>query len=207
MTAHLDSISSGDPKVRAPGADDNGSGVATLIEAARMFNGMKFKRTIKIIFFTGEETGLHGSRAYINDYRQELNDVVGVFNLDMFGYDANNDRCFEMHVGWLKSSNVIGGCLADTIEAYDIDLNFEYLIREARGSSDHVSFWNEGIGAVEVLENFDTHHFVDGCGQSDINPFYHTENDLLKAMNTDTGHAIAKAAIAAVARLAEPVAP
>lgn len=207
MTAHLDSISKKDPQVRAPGADDNGSGVATLLEAASLFKGIEFKRTIKIVFFTGEETGLHGSRAYINRYRQELENVVGVFNLDMFGYDANNDRCFEMHVGWLKSSNVIGGCLADTIEAYDLDLNFEYLIREARGASDHVPFWNEGIGALEVLENFDTHQFIGGCGELDINPNYHTENDLLSAMNTDTGHAIAKAAIAAVARLAEPVEP
>lgn len=207
MAAHLDSISAGDPKIHAPGADDNASGVATLLEAARLFKGKEFKRTIKIVFFTGEETGLHGSRAYINHYRHELEDIVGVFNLDMFGYDGDNDRCFEIHVGGLQDSNLIGGCLADTIETYEMNLNFEYLIHAALGSSDHFPFWEEGVGAVTVLENFHTHHFSGGCGEADVNPNYHTENDLVSAMNLETSHTIAKAAIAAVARLAEPMVP
>lgn len=205
MTAHLDSISQGDPEERAPGADDNGSGVATLLEAARVFKGLSFKRTIKIIFFTGEETGLHGSRAYVLDYVRELDDIIGVFNLDMFGYDGDNDRCFEIHAGWMQASNIIAGCLADTIEIYEPELKFDYLVDKARGSSDHTSFWAEGVGAIEILENFDTHEYAGGCGESDINPHYHTEGDLVGAMNIDTGHAIARAAIAAAARLAEPM--
>lgn len=203
MTAHLDSISQGDPEERAPGADDNGSGVATLLEAARVFKGLSFKRTIKIIFFTGEETGLHGSRAYVLDYAREMDDIIGVFNLDMFGYDGDNDRCFEIHAGWMQDSNIVAGCLADTIEIYEPELKFDYLVDKARGSSDHTSFWAEGVGAIEILENFDTHDYASGCGESDINPNYHTEGDLVGAMNIDTGHAIARAAIAAAARLAE----
>jgi len=205
MTAHLDSTSQGDPEERAPGADDNGSGVATLLEAARVLKGQTFKRTIKIIFFTGEETGLHGSRAYVNDYRNDMANIIGVFNLDMFGYDGDKDRCFEIHAGWMPASNLIAGCLADTIEIYDPDLKFDYLVDKARGSSDHTSFWDAGVGAIEILENFDTHGYAGGCGESDINPHYHTERDLIDAMNIDTGHAIARAAIAAAARLAEPM--
>jgi len=205
MTAHLDSISQGDPEERAPGADDNGSGVATLMEAARVFKGLSFKRTVKIIFFTGEETGLHGSRAYVLDFDQEMKDILGVFNLDMFGYDGDGDRCFEIHAGWTQASNIVAGCLADTIEIYDPELNFDYLVDKARGSSDHTSFWNAGVGAIEILENFDTHEYAGGCGESDINPNYHTDDDLISAMNIDTGHAIARAAIAAAARLAEPL--
>jgi len=205
LTAHLDSTSQGNPEVRAPGADDNASGVATLLEAASVYKQYSFKRTIKIIFFTGEEQGLHGSRAYVNQYRNELKDIVGVFNLDMFGYDADNDRCFEMHVGEMKSSNIIGGCLADTIESYAIDLKFDYLVSEARGSSDHATFWLAGVGAIEILENFNTHNYEGGCGDSDVNPNYHTEKDLISEMNLATGHSIARAAIAAAARLAEPV--
>ena len=202
LTAHLDSTSTGNPESNAPGADDNGSGVATLLEAARIFRGKTFKHTIKIIFFTGEEQGLHGSRAYVSRYKQDLKKVIGVFNLDMFGYDADNDRCFEIHVGWMKASNKIGGCLADIIEEYQLDLKFDYLVDQARGSSDHVSFWMEGVGAIEVLENFDTHGYEDGCGESDINPNYHTEQDRIEAMNLDAAHTIAKSAIGAVARLA-----
>jgi leucyl aminopeptidase len=48
LTAHLDSISMGRPEERSPRADDNGSGIATLLEAARIFRGLEFKYTIKI---------------------------------------------------------------------------------------------------------------------------------------------------------------
>lgn len=205
LTAHLDSTSQGDPEMRAPGADDNGGGVGALLEAVRIWRDLSFKRTIKVIFFTGEEQGLHGSRAYVRQFQNELEDIVGVLNLDMFGYDADNDRCFEIHVGRSEDSNLIGGCLADTIEVYDMNLTFDYLVSEARGSSDHSTFWDMDVGAVEVLENFDTHIFENGCTEADINPNYHTEKDLVGGMNLETAHAIARAAIATVARLAEPV--
>jgi acetylornithine deacetylase/succinyl-diaminopimelate desuccinylase-like protein len=57
MTAHLDSVtySDGNPRESAPGAEDNASGIAALMEAARLFRYYKFDRTIKIIFFTAEE--------------------------------------------------------------------------------------------------------------------------------------------------------
>ena len=147
---------------------------------------------------------MNGSRAYVSQYAHELQDIVGVFNLDMFGYDADNDHCFEIHVGWTPASNLIGGCLADTVEAYDLGLNFEYIVKDAITASDHATFWNEGVGAIEILENFRTDEFENGCGERDVNPHYHTENDLIAYMNLETGHAIAKAAIAAAARMAEP---
>jgi len=64
ITAHMDSISP-QHSTNAPGAEDNASGVAALMEAARWFRLYKFDRTIKIIFFTGEEQGLYGSKAYV----------------------------------------------------------------------------------------------------------------------------------------------
>jgi leucyl aminopeptidase len=109
MTAHLDSTSTS-PSTLAPGAEDNASGVAALMEAARLFRFYKFDRTIKIIFFTGEEQGLLGSVAYVADHPAEMDNIVGVVNLDMFGYDSDNDHCFELHVGTLADSNMIGTC-------------------------------------------------------------------------------------------------
>jgi leucyl aminopeptidase len=207
LTAHLDSTTFDSPEDRAPGADDNGTGVATLIEAIRILKDHPFKRTIRIIFFTGEEIGLKGSIAYVTHNPDLVENIVGVINLDMFGYDGDDDRCFEMHVGEMEDSNFIGGCLADTIEAYDIEIKFDYLVEEARGYSDHSTFWNADVGAIEVLENFDTHGFEDGCGEADKNPYYHTEGDLVSEINVETAHRIALAAIAAIARLAEPVEP
>ncbi len=100
MTAHLDSVvyDGNNPRENAPGAEDNASGVAALMEAARLFRYYKFDRTIKIIFFTGEEQGLHGSEAYARDFQHESDNMLGVVNLDMFGYDADRDYCMELHV-------------------------------------------------------------------------------------------------------------
>jgi leucyl aminopeptidase len=204
LTAHLDSITGEDPTEIAPGADDNATGVATLLEAARVFKDHDFKRTIKIVFFTGEELGLHGSRAYVAQHQSDLNQIAGVINLDMFGYDADNDRCFEIHAGLLNESNLVGGCLVDLLEAYDLNLKFDYLTDTAITASDHSSFWREGVGAIEILENFSTHDFEDGCSGTDRNPNYHTEEDLISAINPDTSHAIARAAILTTATLAEP---
>ena len=120
MTAHLDSTST-NPTTLAPGAEDNASGVSALMEAARLFRFYKFDRTIKIIFFTGEEQGLYGSEAYVDDHSDEMDDIVGVINLDMFGYDADNDGCFELHVGTRTDSNVVGSCFTDVITNYNLN--------------------------------------------------------------------------------------
>ena len=61
------------------------------------------------------------------------------------------------------------------------------------------------MGAVEVLENLDTHYLAGGCGSTDFNPYYHSTGDVIEAMDLEMGHAIARAAIMAVAKLAIPM--
>ena len=205
LTAHLDSITSTVPEGNAPGADDNATGVATLLEAARIFIDQPFKRTIKIIFFSGEERGLHGSQAYIATHADEMENVVGVLNLDMFGYDADNDRCFELHVGMLPESNQLGSCLADLIDIYDLNLTYDYLTTSALSASDHSPFWYADVGAVLVLENFVTQDENLGCGEIDRNPYYHTSGDRISEINVDTAFDIAQAALLTIATIAEPI--
>jgi carboxypeptidase Q len=78
MTAHFDDW---DP---AQGANDNGNGVAEVLEAARIFKrlGIRPKHTIRFVFFSGEEQLSNGSRAYIERHKNELNDIRAVFNID-----------------------------------------------------------------------------------------------------------------------------
>lgn len=201
MTAHMDSTSSS-ATTNAPGAEDNASGIAALIEAARLFRFYKFDRTIKIIFFTGEEQGLLGSEAYVDDFPAEMDNIIGVVNLDMFGYDADNDRCFELHVGTRSDSNVIGTCFTDVIENYDLNLSYDYVTVGAIPYSDHASFWYAQVGAIEVLENSFTHS-TGGCGGVvDDNPYYHTTNDRITQMNLPVTVAIAQGGIGTTASLA-----
>lgn len=197
LTAHLDSITSFNPSQLAPGAEDNASGSAALLEAAYLFRERPFERTVRLIWFTGEEQGLYGSKAYVQDH--SLQGIVAVFNLDMFGYDHDNDRCFELHVGTRAASQPVGACFMQAITSNGLNLKVDYLNGYNMTFSDHASFWNKGVGAVEVLENSFYNDAAQGCGGViDENPNYHTPDDTIRNMNLPSGFEIVRAALAAV---------
>lgn len=202
LSAHLDSTNRDGPSQPAPGAEDNASGSAALLEAARLFHGLRFERTLQIVWFTGEEQGLLGSKAFV-DRLDDSKTVQGVINLDMFGYDSDNDRCFELHVGTLPASNKVGTCFIQSIEAYRLDLpRYDYLTQGATGSSDHSRFWDSGIGAVEVLENHFNNGLTEGCSNADGSPYYHSANDTADRLNPTTASQIVRAALATTASMA-----
>ncbi len=207
LSAHLDDL----PELNAPGAEDNGVGAAALLEMARVLRNYQFNATITLIWFTGEEQGLRGSYAYVLDNTSFFDDLIGVINLDMFGYDSDNDDCFEIHAGDLAASHILGDCLVAVIDAYDLPLSFDY-IKEVvpSANSDHRSFWADGQGAIEIFENHFTSFSSDPyqqCGTViDANPYYHTPDDTIKN-SLNVGHAfeIIKASLAASATLAGPL--
>ncbi len=84
LGAHFDAVPN------SPGADDNGTGTAALLEAARVFRGRPLRRTVRLVFFNLEEVGLVGSRAYAQRIRPDLEagrfKVVGMVSMDMLGY-------------------------------------------------------------------------------------------------------------------------
>jgi len=90
--AHYDHLGRGGEGSLAPregdihhGADDNASGVAGLIELARMLSSQKLKRTVVFIAFSGEEEGLIGSSYYVNHPIVPLANTVAMINMDMIG--------------------------------------------------------------------------------------------------------------------------
>jgi carboxypeptidase Q len=78
LTAHFDSWDA------AQGANDNGGGVAAILEAARVLKLLKVKpkHTIRFVFFSGEEQSDLGSRAYVQQHKQELDKIRAVINTD-----------------------------------------------------------------------------------------------------------------------------
>jgi leucyl aminopeptidase len=204
LVAHLDDTSWNASEI-APGANDNAIGAATLLEAARLFRQLAFERSLRMIWFTGEEAGLVGSRAYVNQY--ENLDYHGVINLDMFGWDGDGDHCFEIHVGSKPASDEIGRCLVQSISAYHHELIYDYLVNNATGGSDHLSFWQKDIGAIALTENFSEFSSENGCTGEDKNPNYHLKEDTI-ALNLTPYYAydIARAALEAAASLAVPLA-
>ncbi len=203
LTAHMDSTSEQQYDL-APGAEDNASGVATLLEAARILRHYQFDRTVKLIFFSGEEQGLKGSIAYVSDHAEQMAQIIGVINLDMFGYDGDEDRCFELHVGTLAASDLVGQCYVDSISHYNLNLSYDYLTTDASDRSDHAAFWGVQVGAIEVLENFHLDTQPDGCIGQDKNPHYHTTSDTLNQLFLPAALDIAKGGIATASGLALP---
>ena len=202
LTAHLDDTAWN--STIAPGANDNGVGSATVLEAARLLRQFRFERTIKLILFTGEESGLVGSRAYVARY--PYLDYRGVVNMDMFGWDGDGDRCFEIHAGTLPTSQETGLCFADSISSYDLNLSYDFITTGATGASDHYPFWQQGIGAIGVIENTYDNGLPDGCDGADRNPYYHRAQDTIE-LNVTPPYAfdIARAGMGTIAALAKPI--
>src|SRR5262249_1289334 len=78
----------------APGADDDGSGVAAVLELARVMATHKFDATIKFVTFAGEEEGLFGSTKFANDAKTDGLNIAGMFSNDIIGSSLgqNGDR-------------------------------------------------------------------------------------------------------------------
>jgi hypothetical protein len=90
--AHYDSTSES-PTTSAPGADDNASGVAMVMGAARVLAGCQPQRTIRFVFFSNEEKGVIGSTAYVQSIKATLpkEKLVGFINVDMVGFGPDTD--------------------------------------------------------------------------------------------------------------------
>jgi hypothetical protein len=114
FVAHMDGINN------SPAADDNASGVVSLLELARILNNHIFNKTVVLLFSTGEEEGL-GVQSYIDQLTPEqLSAIKYVVDVDMLGYDANNDGVMELFNGNQPLDFV--QLLSDIISAYQISL-------------------------------------------------------------------------------------
>lgn len=85
--AHYDTVAI------SPGADDNATGVAVLLEIARLFASRPTPRTLQLLFFDKEEAGLLGSKAFVIQKAQSLKHLRGVIVMDMVGYACHARGC------------------------------------------------------------------------------------------------------------------
>ncbi len=196
IVAHYDSVSSvagnGGP---APGADDNASGVAALLEIARLLSGSAFAHTIRFLAVTGEEPGLWGSAHYAAAAWTHGENIGGVINLDMIGYDHDGDGIMEVHAGTDAASIALAGAFAAHIQRDGLNLVPLVFEADAITLSDHASFWHYGYPAILVIE---------GLAEGEENPNYHRVTDTLAHLSLPYLADIAVAAAATLAELAEP---
>lgn len=198
LSAHLDSTAANDfgyqPAIDpAPGADDDGSGVASVLAAARALLALAAaqpipRREFRFVLFNAEEQGMVGSRAYARDQATLGTEIVAALQLDMLGYDVAPGRSFELHAGFPPSAAVqqrsvrLAEQVAAVTAAVSPDLPAPQ-IYPAPGTpdpgherSDHHSFQLNGFAACLASEDF----FLGpgpGAPAPDPNPNYHTAAD------------------------------
>ncbi len=156
----------------APGADDNASGTATVIEAARILTQSRFDFDLEVVLFAAEEQGLLGSKAYTADSAlAALDEVLGVIVLDMVGY--NPRAADSLNVITNLTSEWLADLMSEAERTLDEADGFEWfdkVIAPAFGRSDHGPFWSAGESALLLIENIDVEAH---------NPNYHRVTDTL----------------------------
>ncbi|MDE2654770.1 MAG: M28 family peptidase [Gemmatimonadetes bacterium] len=131
------------------GADDNASGTAVLIEAARaLASGPPLAQDVLFIAFTGEERGLWGSAHYVNAPLLPLEGTVAMLNLDMVGR-VRDGLLTVMGTGTAEEWEVILERANASIAA-PLDLRFN---SDGFGASDHTSFYARGIPVLHFFSN------------------------------------------------------
>jgi leucyl aminopeptidase len=163
---------------------------------------MKFGKTLKLVFFTGEENFQQGSKAYVEQHAGDQ--IVGVINMDMFGTDKDGDRCLELYVGGLTGSQELANLFLNTIQKHQLNLKADYLISNAYDLADQKSFWEKEIAAITVMENFLPDYSPGGCETGmDRTDHWHLPGDKLEAVNLEYAFDIGRAGIYTVLELAE----
>lgn len=148
--AHLDSINGWGGSGKAPGADDNASGSASLLEALRVtLEQTQAQRTLEFFWYAGEESGLLGSAEIAETYKAEKKNVIAAMQLDMTMFPGDGEfritNMTDFTSAWLRD--------------YMKSLNETYVKVEiledkcGYGCSDHASWFRRGYPAVFPTES------------------------------------------------------
>lgn len=204
LAAHFDTVEG------SPGADDNASALAVMLQMARQVRAMTLARPIRFIAFNLEEENLLGSQAYTSLLRKNGETIHGAIVLECVGYASHQPNSQKIPPGVPIAVPTTGNFLAvigneqshhltgSVAQAMKPHLPIVPLIVPGNGEklpdtrrSDHTSFWEQGFPAVMLT---DTANFR--------NPHYHRPTDTLETLNLDFIAAVAEGLIATVIELA-----
>lgn len=177
--AHLDSIAgSGIETSRAPGADDDASGVAGLTEIIRVMMATNYtpKRNIRFIAYAAEEVGLLGSKAIVAQQAARRDQVVGVMQLDMTAFQGSATDLW-IYTDYTNAAQ--NAFVANLAAAYLPNLTVGY-DRCGYGCSDHASWHAGGFPVSFPFESADATY----------NRAIHTANDTIATFGNQANHAL-----------------
>lgn len=204
LAAHYDTV------IGSPGADDNASALAVLLDVARQIVASRLQRPVRFIAFCLEEENLLGSRAYVAQLMEARQSILGAIVLECVGYARAEEGSQKIPPGVPVAVPAVGNFLAvignqgshaltmSVDRAMSPHLPVVPLVVPGNGEllpdtrrSDHTSFWEQGFPAVMLT---DTANFR--------NPHYHQPTDTIEKLNVDFMASVADGVTAAVVELA-----
>jgi hypothetical protein len=179
VSAHFDS------NLRSPGADDNTSATAGLVEMARVLAGRPMPATIEIALFTGEEAGLLGSREYVRRAVESGKNLVGALNNDMIGFaeDHRLDNTIRYSNSGIRDLQHGAAILFSDLVTYDAEY---YRSTDAAAYYEAYGDIVGGIGSYPILAS----------------PHYHQVHDVLETVNHQLVAEVAKVTTASIMLMA-----
>jgi hypothetical protein len=176
-------------------ADDNASGVAGVLEAARILSDYQFNYSIIYALWDEEEIGLVGSSFFASQADSNDMDIKGVLNFEMAGWDSNNDGKMDIHTRTISNSVLLGNFMFAIDTIYNLPLQ-PVVYNPGTTASDHNSFWQHSYSAI---------CFSEAYYGGDFNPYYHSAQDRIDKFNLPYFHNVAKLGIGTIASLAENI--
>ena len=200
LVAHYDSTSE-QPSVLAPGADDDASGVAVVLESARVLASRDFEASVEFLLTGGEEQGLLGSQFDAGQRAAAGETLAGVINHDMVAY---------WPTGWARDLDVDGTPeSARIVDAY-AQASLDYVPGMAVEPSldwgvcgdDQVSYHDRAWPSIIVMDCHEAHMGMEG----ETTPHYHRSSDTIDTLDLPRMTQVARATAATAAVLAVPIA-
>jgi len=196
VIGHVDDLPSSGA---APGADDNASGTVNVLESARALGCWATRSTVKFVACTGEEQGLLGSDAYAADALLRGEDIRGVINMDMIGWEGNGAPDPEnLDLNFNGPSQWLGEAFAAAAMTYGTGLAVDAFYCPSLNASDHAPFWERGYPAVCGITDNEGY-----CGHGGNYPYYHQSNDTLaNCGDRQFFYSVVRTSVATLAELA-----
>ncbi|MBX3158089.1 MAG: M20/M25/M40 family metallo-hydrolase [Deltaproteobacteria bacterium] len=200
FSAHYDSTSN-TPMTAAPGADDNATGVAAVLEAARLLSPHAFKHSIWFVFTAAEEQGALGAKHMVTWLKSQRIEVRGVIAPDMIGYWPAGDAD-ELDILGDTASEPLVNHMADVATRLGVAFK-KYIDHTFCYGDDHTIFQEAGFPAITPMDCVEAHNVA---GSTEDTPHYHRPTDTLDTLHMPFTTKVAGVVITTLAELAEPTA-
>jgi len=178
-----------DTVANCPGADDDASGVATVLSSAFILSKYAFNYTIRFVAFSGEEQWMLGSHEYAREAYENGDNIIAVLNVDMIGFAVTSTQGSYIKIYKNEASKWISNFTISVSQEY-YDYIFLEVIPLGESPSDQLYFWEYGYDGVFYHEY-------------EFNYYYHTPQDTIENMNITYATKFSKLIVATFTLLAQ----